>query len=103
MLYSLLMLLVISCFGSDAYGHDKSAFVLYDKAGRAVNYHKLLKKAKKSDVVLFGELHDNPIAHWLQLELGKDLHKTNKLIMGAEMIEADNQQALDDYLSGLID
>lgn len=78
MLYSLLMLLVISCFSIDAYGHDKAAFVLYDKAGREVSYHKLLKKAKKSDVVLFGELHDNPIAHWLQLELTRDLHKRKK-------------------------
>ncbi|HWQ26050.1 MAG TPA: ChaN family lipoprotein [Chlorobaculum sp.] len=103
MVYSLLMLLVISCFSIDAYGHDKAAFVLYDKADRAVSYHKLLKKVEKSDVVLFGELHDNPIAHWLQLELSKDLHKRKKLIMGAEMFEADNQKALDDYLSGLID
>lgn len=103
MLYKVLILLFVACFSFSAYGHDKAAFVLYDKAGKPVSYHKLLKKAKKSDVVLFGELHDNPVAHWLQLELSKDLHKTNRLIMGAEMFEADTRKALDEYLAGTID
>ena len=103
MKYKLAILLIISCFSIAAYGQDKSAFEIYNKAGKKVSYRKLFKKAKKSDVVLFGELHNNPIAHWLQLELSKDLHKTNKLILGAEMFEADNQKALNDYLCGLID
>ncbi|WP_449258154.1 ChaN family lipoprotein [Chlorobium limicola] len=103
MFYKIFILLFVASFSFSAYGRDKAAFVLYDNAGKKASYHKLLKKAKKSDVVLFGELHDNPIAHWLQLELTRDLHKTNRLILGAEMFEADNQKALDDYLSGRID
>jgi len=103
MFCKLLILLFAASFSISAYGRDKAAFVLYDKAGKTVSYHKLLKKAKKSDVVLFGELHDNPIAHWLQLELARDLHRTEKLILGAEMFEADNQKALDEYLAGRID
>lgn len=54
-------------------------------------------------MVLFGELHNNPIAHWLQYELTADLHNRRPLILGAEMIEADNQDELNDYLSGKID
>jgi uncharacterized iron-regulated protein len=54
----------------------------------------------KKDIVLFGEEHNNPIAHWLQLELTIDLDKTRDLVLGAEMLEADNQSALDDYLQG---
>ncbi len=103
MFYKLIILLVTSCLSIVAYGQDKSAFEIYDKAGKRVSYRKLFKKAKKSDVVLFGELHNNSIAHWLQLELSKDLHKAGKLILGAEMFEADNQKALDDYLGGVID
>lgn len=57
---------------------------------------------KKADVVLFGEHHNNPIVHWLQYETTVDLNKSRKLTLGAEMFEADNQQELNDYLSGKI-
>jgi len=64
----------------------------------------MLKEAADADIVLFGELHDNPISHWLQLELTKDLYdlKKDKLVLGAEMFESDNQVILDEYLSGKI-
>ena len=47
-------------------------------------------------MVLFGELHNNPISHWLQLELTEDLHAARgaDLVLGAEMFEADNQLLL---------
>ena len=35
----------------------------------AVKYKKLHAAASNADIVFFGELHDNPIAHWLQLNL----------------------------------
>jgi len=63
----------------------------------------MLKTIAKNDVILFGELHNNAIAHWLQYEVTSDLNKTNKLILGAEMFEADNQEPLNDYLIGKID
>ena len=56
----------------------------------------------KADVVLFGEHHTNPIVHWLQLAATSDLNDSRKLTLGAEMFEADNQQELNDYLSGKI-
>ena len=63
----------------------------------------MLKTLEEKDMVLFGELHNNPIAHWLQYELTSDLHATRPLILGAEMLEADNQDELDAYLAGTID
>lgn len=83
---------------------DKPAYVIYDKEGKEVSYEDMLKKASKSDVVLFGELHNNPISHWLQLELTKDLYKERKgkIMLGAEMFETDNQLLLNEYLSGQI-
>ena len=62
----------------------------------------MLKTLKKKDIILFGELHNDPIAHWLQFEVTSDLNNFRQLMLGAEMIEADNQTFLDDYLSGAI-
>lgn len=85
-----------------AFSQDKPAYQLFDAKGKKTTYKKLLKSSENSELVLFGEFHDNPISHWLQLSLTKDLHKTNKLILGAEMIERDNQIQLNQYLSGEI-
>ena len=82
---------------------QKAPYVIYNAKGKKVSYKKMLKTLEDKDMVLFGELHNNPIAHWLQYELTADLHTKRQLILGAEMIEADNQDELDDYLSGKID
>jgi len=62
----------------------------------------MFKTLKQKDIVLFGEFHNNPIAHWLQLEVTKDLGENRKLILGAEMFEQDNQVALNAYIQGKI-
>ncbi|WP_421805528.1 ChaN family lipoprotein [Flagellimonas sp.] len=82
---------------------QKAPYVIYNAKGKKVSYKKMLKTLEDKDMVLFGELHNNPIAHWLQYELTADLHTKRQLILGAEMIEADNQDELNDYLSGKID
>lgn len=83
---------------------DKVAFNLFDIKGKKTSYAELLAEAKKADIVLFGELHDNPICHWLQKELTQDLFNDKKqnLVLGAEMFEADDQIALNEYLAGRI-
>lgn len=82
---------------------DKKAYQIFTPKGKKTNYEKLLKAAEKTEVVLFGEHHNNSIVHWLQLEFTKDLEKRKTLVLGAEMIEADNQKQLNQYLSGEID
>jgi uncharacterized iron-regulated protein len=64
----------------------------------------MLERCVRSDVILFGEIHDHPLVHRLQLELTQDLFEIKKgdLILGAEMLEADNQLIVDEYLAGLI-
>ena len=84
------------------FSQEKKAYQLFDKNGKKVNYDKLLKAAEKSQIVLFGEYHNNAISHWLELELTKDLAEKKALILGAEMIETDNQAQLDQYLKGEI-
>ena len=55
-----------------------------------------------ADIVFFGELHTDPISHWLEFEITKDLYSIKKqnLVIGAEMFESDNQVILDEYLNG---
>lgn len=81
---------------------DKPAYRLYSKEGKAVKFDKMLDALQEADIVFFGELHNNPIAHWLEFELTKELFavKGDKLVLGAEMFETDNQLLIDEYLSG---
>lgn len=97
-------LLIASFFVFTAFKPDKSAYFLFNKEGKPVKYEKMLKKLEDADIVLFGELHDNPISHWLQLELTKSLYelKGENLVLGAEMFESDNQLILDEYIDSLI-
>lgn len=81
---------------------DKKAYQIFNKNGKKTSYEKLLKAGEKAEVVLFGEYHDNSIVHWLQLEFTKDLAEKKALVLGAEMLEADNQIQLDLYLKGEI-
>ena len=84
-------------------GFSQEAFAFFTQNGKRTSYRKLLRKSKKADIVLFGEYHNNPIAHWLEVKLTKDLLGKRSLILGAEMFERDNQDALDGYLQGTID
>lgn len=98
--YFFLFLFLTVSFSS--FSQEKKAFVLFDKKGKITTYKRLLKASAKADIVLFGEYHNNPIAHWLQLELTKDLEPKRSLILGAEMFERDNQKELNSYLQGTI-
>ncbi len=84
---------------------QKKTYVVFDDLGGKSSYDKILKKAGKADIILFGEMHNNPINHWLQLELTKDIfEKINEdVVLGAEMYESDNQLILNEYLGGHYD
>ena len=83
---------------------DKPAYRFFTSQGKDSSYEKVLKAAEDADIVFFGEMHNSPICHWLELELTKDLYadKKDKLVMGAEMFETDNQLILSEYLGGEI-
>ncbi len=99
--YVLLFIIVAT---SVALKSDNPAYVLYSSDGKEVKYKNLVNDALDVDVVLFGELHNNPISHWLQLQLVKDVftEKGANLVLAAEMFETDNQLLLDEYLDGAI-
>ncbi len=83
---------------------DKPAYKVYNAKGHSADYEDILKAAKDADIIFFGEMHNNPICHWLELELTKDIYaeKKNKLVLGAEMFEADNQLIVNEYISKMI-
>lgn len=96
----LLVLFLTLSFAIQA--RDKPAYVLYNAQGKQVSFSKMIKQLLKQDVLLFGELHNNPISHWLELEVTQACAEQRNLVLGAEMFEQDNQQALTRYLQGKI-
>ena len=83
---------------------QKSAYQLYDSTGVAVTYDSMIYQLGQADVVLFGEIHNDALVHWLELQVTKDLFaQDSNLVLGAEMLEADDQLLLDEYLAGTIE
>ena len=98
------LLLIITLIASFlSFSQEKSPYKIYDSKGKQVTYAKMLKSLLEKDIVLFGEEHNCAIAHWLQLELTKDIDNKKDLILGAEMLEADNQEQVNSYLAGTMD
>ena len=59
----------------------------------------MVNAAVSADVVLFGELHNNAVSHWMQYEVTHAVieRKGDKVILGAEMFEAENQLIIDEF------
>jgi uncharacterized iron-regulated protein len=89
---------------STAFKKDKPAYRLYDQSGKEVAYSKMVKDLEGAEIIFFGELHDNPIAHWLQYELTSDLYavRGKDLVLAAEMFETDNQMIINEFMNGAI-
>lgn len=98
------LMLFLALTANIVFASDKPVYKIFDKTGDEVSYEDMLDRLKESNIVMFGEIHDNPICHWLQYEVTKDLFETKKssLVLGAEMFEADDQIIVDEYLNGQI-
>lgn len=98
-----LSILFIS-YGGLTVGQDKPAYKIFDSEGKEVKYEKMISTAEKADVVFFGEQHNDPISHWLELQVLKSLFEKDKSItLAMEMFEADDQIVLNEYLKGVIE
>jgi uncharacterized iron-regulated protein len=99
-----IILSILSMFLFLSMKNDKPAYRIFSAKQKTVSYEKVVEAVKEADIVFFGELHDNPISHWLQYELSNDLYQIHgqDLILAAEMFETDDQIVLDEYLSGTI-
>ena len=79
------------------------AYALFSADGEPVAWPEFVEEASQADVVLFGELHDDAIMHWLQAELVRDLVEAGMSpALGAEMLEADDQLVVNEFLDGVV-
>ncbi len=75
-------------------------FKIYNDVGKELSFEKMAKEISKADVCLVSEFHNDPIAHWLEIKLLKQLYKLKgkDLIFGGEMWERDQQDITDEYV-----
>lgn len=95
----LISLILILVFNMSAF----DGFKIFNKDGKERDAEDILEDALESEIILFGELHNNPIAHYLQYKLLKEIHAEDSTItIGAEMFESDDQIVIDEFLNGKI-
>ncbi len=83
---------------------QKNYNAFYDIEGKRIKYSEMIDGIANCDYFFFGELHNNSVSHWLELEISEDLYRIKKdIVLGAEFFETDNQLILDEYLAGIID
>lgn len=80
------------------------AYLIFTGDGQQVDFDQVIRKTNDKSHIFFGELHNNPISHWLQLELTQALFDDHgeRLVIGTEMFEADNQLLIDEYFADQI-
>ena len=84
---------------------DRPAYRLFTAAGQPADYDQMMQELAQADVVLFGEQHNDVLAHWLELQVAKDLLKLKKpgqLVIGMEMFERDVQPLVAEYAAGTL-
>ncbi|WP_232066278.1 ChaN family lipoprotein [Hymenobacter sp. BT18] len=81
---------------------DRPAYRLFTAKGKPVSFGTMLKDLASAEVVLFGEQHNDPMAHWLELQVTRELaqRKTGQLVLGLEMFERDVQPLVQQYNTG---
>lgn len=99
-----LLFLTAICLWSASIANEVLPYKIFKANGKAVSYEKMAGDLQNADIVFFGELHNNTINHWLELQVLKSLHQKHgtNLAVGLEMLEADNQLIIDEYLNGTI-
>ena len=88
-----------------AFRGDRPAYRLFTAAGQPADYDQMIAELAQADVVLFGEQHNDALAHWLELQVAKDLlklKKPNQLVLGMEMFERDVQPLVAQYAAGTL-
>ena len=81
------------------------AYKLFDNSSREVTFNQMVDSLAKADVVFIGENHNCPISHWMELKIAEAMFAAHGglLTIGEEMMEADNQLILDEYMTRTID
>lgn len=79
-------------------------FQVYDgRNGRPLSFADLVRACAQSDLVLFGEEHNNVVCNQLEAQLLYALSQKHPTALAMEFFEADTQASLSAYLSGRIE
>ncbi len=76
-------------------------FRVYRADGRPAELDSIVKAARENDVTFLGEIHNDPVAHYLERRLLEGI-ADEKTTLSLEMFETDVQPVVDEYLAGLI-
>ncbi len=93
---------------ADYTGH----FKVYTKEGAPATLSDIVEAMKDADAVLVGEIHTDPVGHWVEAELVRrslaEFHVDEEsgalrtLALSMEMFERDVQEVVDEYMADLI-
>lgn len=102
----LLLLLMTACApatmaGGSARRGAAPDYRLYESGtASAIDLDALATVLQATDIIFFGEFHDDPITHRVQAELLNTISPGREVVLGLEMFERDVQPMLDHYLRG---
>lgn len=100
MFRSLILFFLLVCV-STSLTAQISLYTLFDKNGQETTFENLVSTSLEAEVVLFGELHNNTVVHWLQLQLLKSLSAQHpQVVLSGEFFERDDQLNIDEWLEG---
>ncbi|WP_443946462.1 ChaN family lipoprotein [Pedobacter sp. AW1-32] len=99
-----LLTLILLAFYSATIAQDlTNHYKIYDVKKRSiVSLNELISAMDKTDVLFFGEDHNDSIAHVLQNELFKAMSEKYSMALSMEMFTTDTQPIINEYLDGLI-
>ncbi len=100
----ILLALIVLPFFVKAQDDSKNYKIYSTKAAKTTTIEQIITEAKNTDVLFFGEEHNDSVGHQLELLLYKKLAETfqNQVVLSLEMFHTDVQVVLDEYLAGNI-
>lgn len=88
------------------FAQENSSFpwkIIETSSGEITDIYGILEAMHETQIVIFGEEHNDSIAHVVQEKLYRGMiEKFEKATLSLEMFERDVQLIMDEYLSGLI-
>ncbi|MCB1887490.1 MAG: ChaN family lipoprotein [Rhodocyclaceae bacterium] len=96
LLAALALVALGGCAGNGLLLHDHplAGHIVDPAAGQPVALGAALERMSAADVVLLGEVHDNPIHHRLQLKVLQQLSQARRLALAMEQFDSEHQAAL---------
>lgn len=103
----LLVILLLTCLSSVVLGQDSLAthYKIYrTSTQKPVTITDIIDNAAKTDVLFFGEEHNDSTAHYLEYAIFKGLANKypHQTALSMEMFQTDCQLVLNEYLDGFI-